>query len=182
MKRVSVVGISGSGKSTLAARLAAHIGARHVELDSIFHQPGWTPLPREEFRAHVGEVVAGESWVIDGNYGSNVQDVVWDAADTVIWLDLERRTILPRILARTLRRIWNREELWNGNREHWSNLFDPRPEENVVLWMLTQHRRQRRRNNAGLASARWSHLDVRRLRTPGQVEQFRATLAATGPS
>jgi adenylate kinase family enzyme len=76
-----VVGNSGSGKSTLAAGLAARLGAPFVELDSIFHQPGWTELPRDEFRARVGALAAGEEWVIDGNYTA-VRDLVWARPST----------------------------------------------------------------------------------------------------
>src|SRR6185437_6621009 len=51
--RVVVVGCSGAGKTTLARTLATLLDAPHVELDSIFHQPGWIPLGDEEFRATV---------------------------------------------------------------------------------------------------------------------------------
>ena len=70
------MGNSGSGKTTLAAQIAAGLGVPHLELDSVFHQPGWTELPLEEFRAKVGEVVATDRWVVDGNYTA-VQDLVW---------------------------------------------------------------------------------------------------------
>ena len=89
MRRVSVVGSSGSGKSTVAARLAEQLGVPHTELDAINHQPNWTPLPHEEFRRRVTEITAGAQWVVDGNY-STVRDIVWDRADTVVWLDLPR--------------------------------------------------------------------------------------------
>lgn len=56
--RVSVVGNSGSGKSTLAAALAEHLDAPWIELDSIYHQPGWVPLPRNEFRTAVEALTA----------------------------------------------------------------------------------------------------------------------------
>jgi cytidylate kinase len=46
--RVVVVGNSGSGKTTFALRLAQALDLTHVELDSIYHQPGWTPLDAEE--------------------------------------------------------------------------------------------------------------------------------------
>lgn len=46
MRRVVVVGQSGSGKSTLARRLAEHLRVRHIELDALFHGPGWVPNPR----------------------------------------------------------------------------------------------------------------------------------------
>lgn len=52
-----------------------------VELDAIYHQPGWQPLPAEEFTRRVAAVVTGEGWVIDGNY-SVVRDLVWTRADT----------------------------------------------------------------------------------------------------
>ena len=57
-----------------------------VELDGIFHQPGWAPLAADEFRRRVAEVTAGDAWVIDGNY-SAVRPLVWARADTV---DLDR--------------------------------------------------------------------------------------------
>src|SRR5262245_1969370 len=69
MRRVSVVGCSGAGKSTIAAALAARLGVVHLELDSLYHQAGWTQLEPEEFCRRAGEVTAQEGWVIDGNYG-----------------------------------------------------------------------------------------------------------------
>jgi len=56
VKRVSVVGNSGSGKTTLAAQLARRLAAPHLELDAVFHQRDWQPLPVEEFRARVAEL------------------------------------------------------------------------------------------------------------------------------
>ena len=60
MRRVSVVGTSGAGKSTLSRTLALRLGADFLELDSVFHQADWVPLPTEEFRRRVGAAVAGE--------------------------------------------------------------------------------------------------------------------------
>ncbi len=108
MERVSVVGNSGSGKTTLAAQIAAGLGVPHLELDAVFHQPGWTELPLEEFRAKVGEVVATERWVVDGNYTA-VQDLVWARADTVVWLDYPRLLVMRQIVGRTLRRLVTRQ-------------------------------------------------------------------------
>ena len=65
--------------------LAGALDVRHVELDSIFHQPGWTELPDGEFRRRVGVELAADGWVVDGNYAA-VRDVVWAAADTVVWM------------------------------------------------------------------------------------------------
>ena len=49
-----MVGNSGSGKTSLAAALADRLGIPHLELDSVFHQPGWRPLDGDEFRDRVG--------------------------------------------------------------------------------------------------------------------------------
>lgn len=133
MRRVSVVGVSGSGKSTLGRELAARLAVPYVELDAIFHQPGWTPLPEDEFRRRVSAVAAGDGWVIDGSY-SAVQPLVWERADTVVWLDPPRRTVMRRIIWRSVRRAAGRVELWNGNRERWRNLLTWDEEESVISW------------------------------------------------
>src|ERR1700689_1509181 len=110
MRRVAVVGNSGSGKTTLAAAVAQTLGVPHLELDSVFQQPGWKPLDKDLFRVRVAEFAAGDGWVIDGNY-SSVQDLVWQRADTVLWIDLPRRTVMRQLVRRTLRRMVTREEL-----------------------------------------------------------------------
>jgi adenylate kinase family enzyme len=135
---VSVVGNSGSGKSTLGRALAARLGVPFVELDAIHHLPGWEPIDVTEFRKKVGELADGDGWVIDGNY-SAVRDLVWARADTVVWFDLPRRTVIRQVLWRTIRRGVTREELWNGNRERLSSLFRLDPQESVLRWAWTRH-------------------------------------------
>src|SRR3984885_5050453 len=114
VRRVSVVGNSGSGKSTLARELAASLRVPHLELDSAFHQPGWEPLPKEEFRRLVTERTSQDGWVVDGNY-SVVQPIIWARADTVVWLDLPKRTVMRQVTRRTGRLAGHRWELWKGN-------------------------------------------------------------------
>jgi adenylate kinase family enzyme len=126
VQRVSVIGSAGAGKSTVGRALALAIGGEFLELDSVYHQAGWTPLPSAEYRARVAAAVAGERWVIDGNY-STVQDLVWARADTVVWLDLPRRTVMRRLVWRTFRRVGGRAELWNGNREQWRSMLRQQP-------------------------------------------------------
>jgi adenylate kinase family enzyme len=66
-----------------------------------------------------------DHWVIDGNYHRFVQDIVWEHADTVVWLDLPRWRVMSQVIARTLRRQLSGEELWNGNRERWPQRAAP---------------------------------------------------------
>ncbi|UDY35738.1 AAA family ATPase [Dermatobacter hominis] len=146
---MSVVGVPGSGKTTLGRALAGALDAPFTELDSVFHRPGWTHPDAEEFRAEVRELVARERWVIDGNY-SAVQDLVWARADAVVWLDPPRLTATARVLRRTLRRVARRQALWNGNREHWTNLLRWDPERNIVLWSWVKHPEYRERYGAAV--------------------------------
>jgi adenylate kinase family enzyme len=171
VRRVSVVGTSGVGKSTVASSLARLLGADYLELDSVQHQADWTPLPTPEFRARVAAVAAGERWVIDGNY-SRVQDIVWAGADTVIWLDLPRRTVMRRVIWRTLRRVGGRVELWNGNRERWRNFFTLDKEESVIIWAWQTHGSNRARYEAVMADPAYGHLRFIRLNSPGAIRQF----------
>ena len=168
MRRVVVVGNSGAGKSTVAAALAGRLDAPHVELDGIFHQPGWTPMPREEFRERVAAVVAGDRWVVDGNY-SSASDIVWERADTVVWVDPPRLTVTRRIIGRTLRRMASRQELWNGNRERWRNLFSLDPQQSVIVWSVRRHHVVRERYAAAQHDPQWTHLRFVRLRTSRDV-------------
>jgi adenylate kinase family enzyme len=171
VQRVSVVGPSGTGKSTVAASLARLLGATFLELDAVYHQAGWTPLPVAEFRARVARAAEGERWVIDGNYG-RVQDLVWARADTVVWLDLPRRTVMRRIVWRTLGRVAGRVELWNGNRERWRNLFALDKEESIIVWAWQTHASNRVRYEAAMADPSNAHLRFIRLRSPAQVRRF----------
>jgi len=60
-------------------------------------------------------------------------------ADSLVWLDMPRRTVMRRVVVRTIRRVATREELWNGNREPCSNLYSKDPEKNLVVWAWTRY-------------------------------------------
>ena len=112
-----------------------------------------------------------EGWVVDGNY-SVVRDTVWGKADTVVWCDLPYVTVMARTIGRTLRRTMTQEELWNGNREPWSNLWSFKPEKSIIAWTATHHGRYRRRYSEAEMSPRWADLNFVRLRTRADAEQF----------
>jgi adenylate kinase family enzyme len=168
-----VVGNAGSGKTTVGRALAARLGVPFVELDSIQHQPNWQPMPREEFQAKVGELIAADGWVIDGNY-SAVQPQVWARADTVVWFDLPRRIVMRQVIARTLRRVLRRQELWNGNRERLSNFFRMDPNESVIRWAWTRHSAYRDRYLAAIADPACNHLSFIRITSRAQARTLLA--------
>jgi adenylate kinase family enzyme len=166
VRRISVVGNSGSGKTTLARELAAALGVPHLELDSVYHQAGWQPLPLAEFRARATAFAAGDAWVADGNY-SKVIDVIWDRADTVIWVDPPLAVVMGRLLRRTLSRMARRTELWNGNRERLRDLVNPKL--SILVWAWTQHRKGRDRFGAALAAPPRPGLEFIRVTTLAQA-------------
>jgi len=179
MERVAVVGSSGAGKTWLAGRLAAALGVPHIELDAIHHGPGWAALPADEMRRRLDVVCPADgAWVADGNYETKGGDLVRDRADTVIWLDFPRATVMRQLAWRTARRALLREQLWNGNRESLRNALSLDPERSVLLWSWTRHE-PRRRQYAAQRDGRWvcltSRAEVRRfletLTTPGRQAQ-----------
>jgi hypothetical protein len=132
--------VSGSGKTTYARRVAEALGVAHLELDSVFHQPNWTPLGVGEFRSRVAQFVDREEWTVDGNY-SRVNSLVMARAEVVVAMELPKKVVMRQITSRTLRRGARRTELWNGNRENLLNVFRPDPYQNMVLWAYTRYDR-----------------------------------------
>lgn len=168
MKRVAVIAsASGSGKTTLGRELARRLGVPFTELDALNHGPGWTEATAEELRARVEPIVAGEAWVVDGSYQSKLGDLVLEAADTVVWIDLPRRVWLPRLVRRTVRRIVLRETLWHGNRESLRGALAGR--DALFPFALRTFPRRRR-----LYPARLARFDVVRLRSPKEVDEWLA--------
>lgn len=179
--RIAVVGNSGSGKTSLAAAVSARLGCEHIELDSIHHLENWTPIDRQAMREIVTDRIRAESWVIDGNYGTLVQDLVFAAADTVVWLDLPRWRVMSRVVRRTLGRILTRRELWNGNREQFRKVFKRDPEENIILWAWTQHSDYRKKYESAAADPTNQHLTWVRISSPRRQKEWLAQLGRTTP-
>jgi adenylate kinase family enzyme len=177
MRRIAIVGTSGSGKTTLASQIASALHIPHVELDALHWQPGWAPASSESLRARLTQALAGDGWVVDGNY-SAFQDLIWAQADTLIWLDYSLPLVLWRVSSRTARRLARQTELWNGNRERWRTVFS---RDSIILWALTTWGKNRRRYRALAAHPEYEHLRVIRLRSPRQTRLWLRQLAAVRP-
>lgn len=173
MQRVLVGGISGAGKTTLARTLARRLQIPYVEMDALFHGPGWVPRP--EFVSDVERIAAGERWVFDSDGYSAVRDALWARADTLVWLDLPRRQVMSRVLRRSTWRGLLREELWNGNRESLLGWRDP---DHPVQWAWRGHAERRVTTGGRLMDPRWAHLDVVHLHSAADAKRWLRALSA----
>lgn len=140
----------------MAGRLAACAGLPRHELDALHHGPNWQP--REAFRSDTERFAASPRWVTEDQYTSKLGDLLLARADTYVWLDLPRRTVMFRVLRRSVSRALTRRELWNGNREGFRDWLDP---EHPIRWAWAQHAAKRSRTRDRLRGR--PHLTVIRL-------------------
>ncbi|MGH9831601.1 MAG: adenylate kinase [Blastocatellia bacterium] len=174
MQRISVVGTSGSGKTTFAARLAGILRVPHIELDALHWEADWVEAPAEVFRSRVREAVSADRWVVDGNYSKRARDLVWERADTVVWLDYSFPVIFSRVVRRTFRRLVLREECCNGNREKWSLTFS---RDSIILWALQTYKRHRADYPPLLRLLEQEGVRTITLRSPKEADRWLAQLA-----
>ena len=87
MKRVIVIGSPGSGKTTFAEKLNKRTGLPLYYLDAIWHKPDKTHISREEFDSRLSEILARDSWIIDGNFSRTLESRLAEC-DTVFLFDL----------------------------------------------------------------------------------------------
>jgi adenylate kinase family enzyme len=172
-ERIVVIGMSGSGKTTLARQLGQKLGLPHIEIDAIHWQAGWQMLPEDQLIEQLDSATSGPRWVVDGNY-SVVRQLVWDRADTLVWLDYSFPLTLWRITRRTIGRASSQQELWNTNREHWRQVFS----RDSMIWWVVRMYHKRQRQWRGLVP-QFPHLSVHRFRYPDQTEGWLHALGSS---
>lgn len=99
MKRIMVIGCPGSGKSVFSIKLNALLGIPLYHLDMIYWKADRTTIDKALFRERLSEIISGEEWIIDGNYGGTLE-MRMAACDTVIFLDYETEICLKGIKER----------------------------------------------------------------------------------
>ena len=102
-RRIVIFGPSNSGKSTLAEALARKLGIAAVHLDQLHHTPhtDWVPRPQQEFHTLQRDAIAGDAWVMDGNYSVLVDERLARATGAIV-LDENHWLRLGRYFRRTL--------------------------------------------------------------------------------
>lgn len=154
----------------MASRLARRLGCPHIELDALFWEANWKPVPDPVFRERVAKATAGDSWVADGNYTGKARDILWPRADTLVWLDYAFCVIMWRLAVRTFGRAARREVLWGNNQEDLrTDLFS---RESLFLWALQTYGKNRKNFPELFRQAEYAHLQIVRLRSPRLAEEW----------
>jgi adenylate kinase family enzyme len=136
----------------------------HIELDALYHEPGWKEAELKDFRERAELRLTAERWICDGFYANWASQL--DRADLIIWLDYPFRIILRRVLWRTLKRLITKEELWNGNRESWKMTFSKK---SIIAWVFKTYWKRKKKNPKMLELFEAEKL---RFNHPRQVERW----------
>jgi adenylate kinase family enzyme len=176
--RVIVIGTTSAGKTTAGRLVAAILGAPHVELDALWWGPGWREAGADVLRERVAAALAGDRWVVDGNY-SVARDLIWPRADAALWLDYSFPRIMARLTKRTARRIVSGEELWNGNTERDRILHVFLPKHSLYVWAARTHWRHRRQWLEAFREPQHARIRLVRARSPRDTERWLDALAHT---
>jgi adenylate kinase family enzyme len=148
--------------------MGERLGVPVVHLDASYWRAGWTETPKEEWSREVARLVAGDAWVMDGNY-SGTFDLRIPAADTIVFLDLPRLVCLWRVVKRWLRyRRRARPDMHPDCPERINRAF--------VAWIWNYPRRQRPRVLERLRAVA-AEKRVIVLTSDREVERFVASLS-----
>ena len=161
VERVVVIGCAGSGKSTLARRLGAISGLPVVERDAL----GEENSP-EALTAITGVAASGR-WIFDG-HPYYAEEIVFGAADTVVFFDFPKSLVLWRVLRRTLAVELTRRPFGAHHPQGLRGLRDPG---HPLRWAWTSHR-ARHIEGAALAARLERTHHVVHLRTSAEAANW----------
>ena len=176
-RRFLIAGASGAGKSTLRVVVSDLLDLPTVELDSLHHGPNWTRRPT--FVADVDSFTSEPAWVTEWQY-SSVKPLLLSRSDVLVWLDHTRWTVMHRVIRRTLRRRFFKQQLWNGNYEPPLRTVFTDPD-HIIRWSWDTYQPRRRETlEVGLAN---NHPVVVQLSNQYEVETWlRGPLASLAPT
>lgn len=165
MKRVAIFGNAGGGKSTLARELAAITGLPLEVIDKLQYRAGGAKVPHEEYLQAHTTLLATDEWIIDG-FGC--MKSVWErfeAADTLIHVDLPLAEHFLWVTKRLLKGLFIAPQGWP---EH-SPIISSSMSSYRVLWPCHSHLTPKYRSYVSEAA---QHKRVFHLRSRHELEQF----------
>lgn len=162
MKRVVVVGCAGSGKSTLSRKLAARAGLPLIERDAL------GSLGSRAYREALGEVAGQPLWILDGapHYED---DLIYRAADTVIFLDYPKPLVMWRVLRRTVLIELSRRPV-GAHRPQGVGVW--RDSKHPLRWAWSSHHDRRQEGLALISRSDLAGADVFHFTHPRQASRW----------
>ena len=166
--RISVRG--SGGKTTLAKAISSKYELPHIELDAINWLPGWEEREPEDFRELTSDAIqrAGEKWVVDGNYGGKLTDLVMSQSDSIIFLNLPWRVIFRRSLFREINRARTKQKVCGENTVSWRSLFS----RDSLWWLYIANRKQLMNRIDRLEKLVPAGIPVIEIRTTRELKRF----------
>ncbi len=167
--RIDIIGTAGSGKTKLAHLVAKRLHYRHIELDSLYWGPQWTPVSNTEFQCQLEQLLTKQNWVIDGEY-SQFNHTIWPKTDLVIWLDYPLPIVMWRLVRRGMHYALSKQNLWGGeNRESLPNLFNQK----AIIWKAFRSHHERRKTYMQIQDyPRFMKMNLLRFPTPGATNRW----------
>ena len=161
MRRVAIVGAGGAGKSWLALDLGERLGIDPIHLDALYYDRRWQPTAPQRWEELQRELVAADTWIIDGNYRSTME-IRLAAADTIVFLDVATPRRLRRVVARRLKRRGPaRPNLVGAERLTWA-----------FLRYIATYNRTRRPDLLRLLARHADHSALHVVRSDADVQAF----------
>jgi adenylate kinase family enzyme len=169
--RILIIGANGAGKTVLAEKLSSHYKIKHIDLDRIFWKPGWVKSTKEEFFENVkSELSLYKEWIVDGNYYSNVGELVWKDANVIIWLDYNIGLVGRRVIARTIKNIVFKKVLFDNNYDSLRRMITPK--DSIIVWSLKTYSRKRKKYNRIYENHFSEEVKFLRFKKPKETEEF----------
>lgn len=143
-QKAIIIGCPGAGKSTFARKLSDKIYLPLYYLDMLWHKPDKTNVDRNIFDDKLKEIISGNEWIIDGNYGRTLEMRI-QACETIFLLDFPVEECLAgarsRIGKQRVDMPWIETEFDDEFRQ-WIIDF-PKNELPIVYEMLDKYKNQK---------------------------------------
>jgi hypothetical protein len=162
VERVVFIGCAGSGKSTLARQLAGLTGLPPVERDGLGEEgsPGYLSA--------IAAMASRPRWILDGA-PYYADELVYSAADTVVFLDYPRALVMWRVLRRTASvELFRRP----AGAHRPAGLSALRDREHPIRWAWTSHAARHREGLALMARPGLAHTQILRFTRPAMARQW----------
>lgn len=124
MMRVAVFGNAGGGKSTIARRLAELTGLPLHVVDMMQFAAGGVAVPEPEFRQAHADLLRRDRWIIDGFGGAALAWERFEAADTLVHVDLPLPLHYAWVSKRLVKGVFAGTKGWPEGSPLWKSTLD----------------------------------------------------------